>query len=124
MEEKMFELRMNLRPRQSKRSSNLFWINVREGTWIKIKDILSPMATSHSIKEIKMNNIIITNRDDVANAFNMYFVNVGSTLAVNISQSEGSYRDYVCHEGGKKKITILCLLGQLIPWKFVVLYAI
>ena len=58
-------------------------------SWQLIKHIIGKEEGSHSIqlKEFVINKMYITNRKIIANSFNDYFINVGSSLANNINSN-------------------------------------
>ena len=68
-----------------------------KNTWSTIKDILNKNKNKKSFpKFFKINGEEITNKYIIANKFNDYFTNIGSSLAANIKvNSNKSYKDYL-----------------------------
>jgi len=64
-------------------------------TWQEINRILNPSAKGRSVKELVFGGKVVDKQEDVANAFNDYFVNIGTTLAKKITEPEGNCLDYI-----------------------------
>jgi hypothetical protein len=65
-------------------------------TWNLIRNIISPNnVKSCNITEIKDQDKIINDPNEIANKFNEYFTNIGSNLAKNIPTPAGSFLDYI-----------------------------
>ena len=69
-------------------------------TWLEIKNILNHGPNLCSITGVNSNGKFITNQTDIVNMFNNYFVNVGPSLAKNITKPTGKFQDYVCKACG------------------------
>ena len=67
----------------------LYW-----GYWSVIKDTLQRKRQCKPTEKFSLNNRIITDLDDIANAFNAYFVSIGRSLSDQI-HSEASSQDYL-----------------------------
>ena len=63
-------------------------------TWSVIKDTLQRKRQCKPTEKFSLNNRIITDLDDIANAFNAYFVSIGRSLSDQI-HSEASNQDYL-----------------------------
>ena len=63
-------------------------------TWSVIKDTLQRKRQCKPTEKFSLNNRIITDLDDIANAFNAYFVSIGRSLSDQI-HSEASSQDYL-----------------------------
>ena len=63
-------------------------------TWSVIKDTLQRKRQCKPTEKVSLNNRIITDLDDIANAFNDYFVSIGRSLSDQI-HSEASSQDYL-----------------------------
>ena len=63
-------------------------------TWSVIKDNLQRKRQCKPTEKFSLNNCIITDFDDIANAFNAYFVSIGRSLSDQI-HSEASSQDYL-----------------------------
>ena len=50
------------------------------------------MSDKNLIKEMKINNKIITDPMTIANEFNKFFTNIGPNLANGISNADGIYQ--------------------------------
>ena len=64
-------------------------------TWAIIKDVLNRKKTSKTNDTFKYNNTTTTNKVTIANKFNDYFVNVGSSLAASIPRDGPNYKTYL-----------------------------
>ena len=64
-------------------------------TWMIIKDVLNKNKSTKIHDTFKYNNCTTTDKDIIANKFNDYFVNVGSTLAASISKEGPNYKTYL-----------------------------
>ena len=64
-------------------------------TWSIIKEVLNKKRSSKINDTFKYNNQTTTDKDIIANKFNEYFVNIGSTLASSIPQGGPSYKTYL-----------------------------
>ena len=53
-------------------------------TWSAIKDTLQRKRQCKPTEKFSLNNRIITDLDDIANAFNAYFVSIGRSLSDQI----------------------------------------
>ena len=53
------------------------------------------MSDKNSIKEMKINNKIVTDPMTIANEFNNFFTNIGPDLANRISNADGDISDYL-----------------------------
>ena len=63
-------------------------------TWSVIKDTLQKKLHSAPSNKFILNNVTITDPDEIANEFNRYFINIGRSLADQI-QSIHSSQDYL-----------------------------
>ena len=68
--------------------------NDKKQTWSVIKDTLQRKRQCKPTDKFNLNNRIITDLDDIANAFNAYFVSIGRSLSDQI-HSEASSPDYL-----------------------------
>ena len=64
-------------------------------TWSIIKDVLNKNKTSKINDTFKYNNCVTSDKNVIANKFNDYFVNIGTTLAATIPQGGPSYNSYL-----------------------------
>jgi hypothetical protein len=65
-------------------------------TWGLIKTVINNNeAISCSIKEIKNDDVIMVNAQDIANKLNEYFVNIGPNLAKKIPVVGGNHCDFI-----------------------------
>ena len=71
--------------------------NDMKNTWKTISDILCKSSkSSNAIKEIKVQNKIISDSSDICNSFNEFFINIGPNLASNIKPSKDvHYKSYL-----------------------------
>jgi potassium voltage-gated channel Eag-related subfamily H protein 8 len=71
--------------------------NDMRNTWSTIKDVLNKQKeTNTPPKEFYLEDTIISNPKDIANAFNNYFINIGPQLATNIVQPDNiAFSDYL-----------------------------
>ena len=69
--------------------------NIRK-TWLTIKHIVNgpDLSDKNPIKEMKINNKIVTDAMTIANEFNKFFTNIGPNLAKTISSEDGEKSDY------------------------------
>ena len=67
--------------------------NIRK-TWLTIKHIVNgpDLSDKNTIKEMKINNKIVTDPMTIANEFNKFFTNIGLNLANKISNLDGIYQ--------------------------------
>ena len=63
-------------------------------TWSIIRSVINNCKPSKSNESFLYNNSIITDKNEVSNEFNDYFVNVGKTLAAQIPKSGPSFHKY------------------------------
>ena len=63
-------------------------------TWSVIKDTLQKKLHSAPSNKFILNNVTITDPDEIANEFNRYFINIGRSLSDQI-QSIHSSQDYL-----------------------------
>ena len=70
--------------------------NIRK-TWLTIKHIVNgpDLSDKNPIKEMKINNKIVTEPMTIANEFNKFFTNIGPNLANKISNVDGDISDYL-----------------------------
>ena len=61
--------------------------NNMKKTWTLINDIMRPNKSSRKFSELKLGNSVLTRDEDMANALNEYFVNVGENIAQGINSS-------------------------------------
>ena len=68
-----------------------------KGTWNILNNIIGKNKNQKSYPEtFKHNNTLVTNKKDIANGFNNFFVNIGPDLAKNITAPENSdIKDYL-----------------------------
>ena len=69
---------------------SLKWLNMKV-----IKSIINKNYSTNAINEIKINNNSTTDKQIIADSFNIYFVNVGPNLANNIPASNGDISSYL-----------------------------
>jgi hypothetical protein len=71
--------------------------NDMRNTWSTIKDVLNKQKeTNTPPKEFYLEDTIVSNPKDIANAFNNYFINIGPQLATNIVQPDNiAFSDYL-----------------------------
>ena len=60
--------------------------NYPKYTWKLINSLMSCNNKSNLIKEIKVDDQIISNNNKVAEAFNDYFINIGPKLASDVTR--------------------------------------
>ena len=67
--------------------------------WKIFGPIINPSkkAKNHNINKLKVNDKILTNSKDIAEAFNNYFCNVGTNLANKIPNTTLNYKHYLKH---------------------------
>ena len=63
-------------------------------TWSVIKDTLQKKHQCKTIDKFVVNNHVVTDFDEIANNFNIYFINIGKSLSDQI-QSVASSQDYL-----------------------------
>ena len=63
-------------------------------TWSVIKDTLQKKLHSAPSNKFILNNVTVTDPDEIANEFNRYFINIGRSLSDQI-QSIHSSQDYL-----------------------------
>ena len=63
-------------------------------TWSVIKDTLQKKHHSKTTDKFVLNDRVVTDFDEIANEFNVYFINIGRSLSDQI-QSEASSQDYL-----------------------------
>ena len=70
--------------------------NIRK-TWITIKHIVNEpdLSDNKPIKEMNINNKIVTDPMTIANEFNKCFTHIGPNLANRISNVDGDIPDYL-----------------------------
>ena len=70
--------------------------NIRK-TWLTIKHIVNgpDLSDKNPIKEMKINNKIVTDPMTIANEFNKFFTNIEPNLANKISNVDGNISDYL-----------------------------
>ena len=76
-----------------KRKFALYKNDIKQ-TWSVIKDTLQRKLHSAPSNKFIMNNVTITDPDEIANEFNRYFINIGRSLSDEI-QSIHSSQDYL-----------------------------
>ena len=64
-------------------------------TWQVLNSILPRSSKCDSIREVQINNDVITDPLTIRNKFNQYFTCIGSNLAKKIQHTEGSHRDFL-----------------------------
>ena len=64
-------------------------------TWKVVKDILCKQEKSKVIEKIVIENKELTSAEDIANAFNTYFANVGENQAKIIDRHGTNFRNYL-----------------------------
>ena len=64
-------------------------------TWSIIRSVINNCKPSKLNESFLYNNSVITDKNEVANKFNDYFVNVGKTLAAQIPKSGPSFHKYL-----------------------------
>ena len=65
-------------------------------TWNIIKSVISKSKSTKTTNEFKISDSIYTsNKQEIANRFNDYFINVGLTLANKIPPAQRNYRDFL-----------------------------
>ena len=72
---------------------NRFKNNIKQ-TWKVIKETLHKNNFAKISKRFRHNGKIIDNPQEIANAFNLYFINIGPSIAEQIN-SNRSHRDYL-----------------------------
>ena len=82
---------------------NRFKNNIKQ-TWKVIKETLHKNNFAKISKGFRHNGKIIDNPQEIANAFNLYFINIGPSIAEQIN-SNRSHRDYLT----KSYTSTLCL---------------
>ena len=82
---------------------NRFKNNIKQ-TWKVIKETLHKNNFAKISKRFRHNGKIIDNPQEIANAFNLYFINIGPSIAEQIN-SNRSHRDYLT----KSYTSTLCL---------------
>ena len=64
-------------------------------TWSIIRSVINNCKPSKLNESFSYNNSVITDKNEVSNKFNDYFVNVGKTLAAQIPKSGPSFHKYL-----------------------------
>ena len=82
---------------------NRFKNNIKQ-TWKVIKETLHKNNFAKISKRFRHNGKIIDNPQEIANAFNLYFINIGPSIAEQLN-SNRSHRDYLT----KSYTSTLCL---------------
>ena len=75
------------------RTFALYKNNVKQ-TWSVIKDTLQKKHHCKTTDKFVLNDHVVTDFDEIANEFNVYFINIGRSLSDQI-QSEASRQDYL-----------------------------
>ena len=63
--------------------------------WKTINDLLGRSPSDITVSELKVNGSNITSTEEIANAFNEYFTNIGPNVANSIHDSDASYEQFV-----------------------------
>ena len=88
-------------------------------TWQILITVINPNAQNKlTIDKIVINDLLMTDKPEISNKFNEYFVNVSSTLANNILPVPGDVTSYI---NLRIDIQTVCSLIQLMPMTCVIL---
>ena len=63
--------------------------------WKTINDLLGRSPRDTTVKELNLNGYNITSKEEIANAFNEYFTNIGPNLANSIHNSDASFVQFI-----------------------------
>ena len=64
-------------------------------TWNLIKRTINKNNTNDIAGAFNINNTMVTDKNEIANKFNEYFVNIGPSLAAKIPDTSASYKTYL-----------------------------
>ena len=73
---------------------NKFEADIKQ-TWQLLKNINNNIMSNSKIKEIIIDNKIISDNHEMAHKFNEYVTNIGSTLAKNIPHVNGDHLQFI-----------------------------
>ena len=73
---------------------NMYRTNLKK-TWDLINTTINSKCTRENPCRFSLNDEYITDKNDIANAFNNYFVNIGQTMARNISSQNAPFNSYL-----------------------------
>ena len=72
--------------------------NKTKAIWKGINQLVTARKSNQNFpSKINQGNVTITNKKEIADAFNTYFANVGSKLAESIPASSNSFQVYLSH---------------------------
>ena len=63
--------------------------------WKTINNLLGRSPSDTTVNELNVNGSNITSEDEIANAFNEYFTNIGPNLANSIHDSDASFEQFI-----------------------------
>ena len=88
-------------------------INPKEA-WKTTNDLLGRSANDNIVNELKINDSNITSTEEIANAFNEYFTNIGPNLANSIGDANSSFETFVKSAESKMDRFKLVSMGNVV----------
>ena len=82
--------------------------------WKTINDLLDRSANDTIVSELKINDSNITSTEEIANAFNEYFTNIGPNLANSIGDANFSFETFVKSAESKMDRFKLASVGKVV----------
>ena len=82
--------------------------------WKTINDLLGRSSNETIVNELKINDSKITSNEEIANAFNEYFTNIGPSLANSIDESNTSFKTFVKSAESKMDRFKLVSVGKVV----------
>ena len=82
--------------------------------WKTINDLLGRSANDNIVNELKINDSNITSTEEIANAFNEYFTNIGPNLANSIGDANSSFETFVKSAKSKMDRFKLVSVGKVV----------
>ena len=82
--------------------------------WKTINDLLGRSSNETIVNELKINDSKITSNEEITNAFNEYFTNIGPSLANSIDESNTSFKTFVKSAESKMDRFRLVSVGKVV----------
>ena len=82
--------------------------------WKTFNDLLGRSSNETIVNELKINDSKITSNEEIANAFNEYFTNIGPSLANSIDESNTSFKTFVKSAESKMDRFRLVSVGKVV----------
>ena len=82
--------------------------------WKTINDLLGRSSNETIVNELKINDSKITSNEEIANAFNEYFTNIGPSLVNSIDESNTSFKTFVKSAESKMDRFKLVSVGKVV----------